>query len=130
MDKKIETEIEVTNISIDDDRSKNWNSDEELKFKDQHCTTSRTSEHVEYFEENQNENEVNISDEIEKIDEVISVLANKNLQSDSENEETLISKKSASSQKSNRSPSRNSSNFETSKSSRCDSRNSPYKLVS
>ncbi|PBC32264.1 hypothetical protein APICC_05479 [Apis cerana cerana] len=128
LDKKIETEIEVTNISIDDDRSKNWNSDEELKFKDQHCTTSRTSEHVEYFEENQNENEVNISDEIEKIDEVISVLANKNLQSDSENEETLISKKSASSQKSNRSPSRNSSNFETSKSSRCDSRNSPYKL--
>lgn len=127
MDKKIETEIEVTNISIDDDRSKDdWNSDEELKFKDR--AVSRNSEHVEYFEENQNENEVSISDEIEKINEV--VLTNKNLQSDSENEETLISKKSASSQKSNRSSSRNSINFETSKSSRCDSRNSPYKLVS
>lgn len=129
MDKKIETEIEVTNISIDDDRSKDdWNSDEELKFKNRNRTVSRNSEHVEYFEENQTENEISISDEIEKINEA--VLTNKNLQSDSENEETLVSRKSASSQKSNRSSSRNSINFETSKSSRCDSRNSPHKLVS
>lgn len=127
MDKKVETEIEVRNISVNDDRSRDWNSDEE--FKDRYRTISRNSEYVEYFEENQNDNEVNISDEIEKI-EVISVLANKNLQSDSENEEILISKKSASSQKSNRSPSRNSVNFETSKSSRCNSRNSSHKSVS
>lgn len=124
LDKKVETEIEVRNISVNDDRSRDWNSDEE--FKDRYRTISRNSEYVEYFEENQNDNEVSISDEIEKI-EVISVLANKNLQSDSENEEILISKKSASSQKSNRSPSRNSVNFETSKSSRCNSRNSSHK---
>lgn len=129
MDKKVETEIEVRNISVNDDRSRDWNSDEEFKDRYRYRTISRNSEYVEYFEENQNDNEVSISDEIEKI-EVISVLANKNLQSDSENEEILISKKSASSQKSNRSPSRNSVNFETSKSSRCNSRNSSHKSVS
>lgn len=152
MDQKIETGTEATITSIDDDGSKDWSSEEELKFGSQSRVVSRngSSERVKYLEDSQNESEFSTSDENARTDEVSSVqersivsiltaeraLANESLQtssdilhSDFQNEEPSLSRMSTSPTKSSRSPSRNSIDFETSKSPKRNSRGSPRKLV-
>lgn len=147
MDQKIETGTEATITSIDDDGSKDWSSEEELKFESQSRVVSRNSERVKYLADNQNESEFSTSDENARTDEVSSVqersivsiltaeraLANESLQtssdilhSDFQNEEPSLSRMSTSPKKSSRSPSRNSVDFE---SPRRNSRGSPRKLV-
>ncbi|XP_048262797.1 uncharacterized protein LOC100644438 isoform X2 [Bombus terrestris] len=149
LNQKIGTGTEATITSIDDDGSKDWSSEEELKFESQSRVVSRNSEHVKYLEDNQNESEFSTSDENTRTDEVSSVqersivsiltteraLANESLQtssdilhSDFQNEEPSLSRMSTSPKKSSRSPSRNSVDFETSKSPRRNSRGSPRKL--
>ncbi|XP_050576482.1 uncharacterized protein LOC126915660 isoform X2 [Bombus affinis] len=149
LDQKIGTGTEATITSIDDDGSKDWSSEEELKFGSQSRVVSRNSERVKYLEDNQNESEFSTSDENTRTDEVSSVqersivsiltteraLANESLQtssdilhSDFQNEEPSLSRMSTSPKKSSRSPSRNSVDFETSKSPRRNSRGSPRKL--
>ncbi|XP_060819750.1 uncharacterized protein LOC132909151 isoform X2 [Bombus pascuorum] len=147
LDPKTGTEATIT--SIDDDGSKDWSSEEELKFGSQSRVVSRNSDRVKYLEDNQNESEFSTSDENARIDEVSSVqersivsiltveraLTNESLQtssdilhSDFQNEEPSLSRMSTSPKKSSRSPSRNSVDFETSKSPRRNSRGSPCKL--
>ena len=149
LDQKVETGTEATVTSIDDDGSKDWSSEEELKLRTQSRAISRNSEHVEYLEENQNESEFSTSDENGRTDEMLNMqersivsilttkraLTNESLQkagdilhSDFQDEE--LSRMSTSPKKFSRSPSRNSVDFEASKSPRHNSRGSPHKLVS
>ncbi|XP_050491068.1 uncharacterized protein LOC126873833 [Bombus huntii] len=149
LDQKNGTGTEATITSIDDDGSKDWSSEEELKFGSESRVVSRNSERVKYLEDNQNESEFSTSDENARTDEVSSLqersivsiltaeraLTNESLQtssdilhSDFQNEEPSLSRMSTSPKKSSRSPSRNSVDFETSKSPRRNSRGSPRKL--
>ncbi|XP_033315322.1 uncharacterized protein LOC117213778 isoform X2 [Bombus bifarius] len=149
LDQKNGTGTEATITSIDDDGSKDWSSEEELKFGSENRVVSRNSERVKYLEDNQNESEFSTSDENARTDEVSSLqersivsiltaeraLTNESLQtssdilhSDFQNEEPSLSRMSTSPKKSSRSPSRNSVDFETSKSPRRNSRGSPRKL--
>lgn len=150
MDQKNGTGTEATITSIDDDGSKDWSSEEELKFGSESRVVSRNSERVKYLEDNQNESEFSTSDENARTDEVSNLqersivsiltaeraLTNESLQtssdilhSDFQNEEPSLSRMSTSPKKSSRSPSGNSVDFETSKSPRRNSRGSPRKLV-
>ncbi|XP_033176604.1 uncharacterized protein LOC100741806 isoform X2 [Bombus impatiens] len=149
LDQKNGTGTEATITSIDDDGSKDWSSEEELKFGSESRVVSRNSERVKYLEDNQNESEFSTSDENARTDEVSNLqersivsiltaeraLTNESLQtssdilhSDFQNEEPSLSRMSTSPKKSSRSPSRNSVDFETSKSPRRNSRGSPRKL--
>ncbi|KOX77783.1 hypothetical protein WN51_10573 [Melipona quadrifasciata] len=147
LDQKVETGTEVTITSIDDDGSKDWSSEEELKLRNQSRVISRNSEHAEYLEENQNESEFSNSDENERTDEmmnmqersIVSILTTERaltseslqkasdiLHTDYQDEE--LSRMCTSPKKFSRSPSRNSVDFEASKSPRHNSRGSPHKL--
>ncbi|CAL7945263.1 unnamed protein product [Xylocopa violacea] len=149
LDQKVEIGTEATITSVDEDGSKDWSSEEEPKSRTQSCGVSRSSEHIEFLEENQNESEFSTSDENGRTDDVVNVkersivsvlsnermLTNESLQasgdilhSDFQDTEVSPSKRSASPKKLSRSPSRNSVNFETSMSPRRNSRSSSRKL--
>ena len=148
LDQKVETGTEATITSIDDDGSKDWSSEEELKLRNQGRAISRNSEHAEYLEENQNESEFSTSDENGRTDEmlntqeryIVSILTTERaltseslqkaddiLHTDYQDEE--LSRMCTSPKIFSRSPSRNSVDFEASKSPRHNSRGSPHKLV-
>ncbi|XP_043522349.1 uncharacterized protein LOC122535154 isoform X2 [Frieseomelitta varia] len=148
LDQKVETGTEATMTSIDDDGSKDWSSEEELKLRNQSRAISRNSEHAEYLEENQNESEFSTSDENGRTDEmlntqersIVSILTTERaltseslqqkaddiLHTDYQDEE--LPRMCTSPKMFSRSPSRNSVDFEASKSPRHNSRGSPHKL--
>ncbi|XP_031847953.1 uncharacterized protein LOC116433699 isoform X1 [Nomia melanderi] len=152
LDKKVETELETTIVSVDDDASKSWSSEEDVKLRHESRSCSRNSERFEYPAENPNISEGSVSDEAEAGTEertsagrrsAVSVLsAERLLTSESlqypndapqsediqETQATTPSRSSGSPKKLSRSPSRNSIELEALKSPGRSSRASSRKL--